>query len=303
MGGQSLQALRGVMRVSVSDEEAQTTGGPSFGRRVLDAFNPHIEANRQRTNAWAGFTAQFVLVALAAIFYFGVRMVTKDAESAAFDNAEQLLRFEARIGMDIEEWAQAQILQSEAIVTFFNWVYIWLHWPVIIGAFIWLYRYNKRGYVLFRNAIIVSGAIGLVFFVTYPVAPPRFLDGFSDTVSDLSTSYKYLQPPSIVNQFAAMPSLHVGWNLLVGIVLFQAIRHSAIRFIPLVSPVLMAASVVLTANHYVVDAIVGAAVALVGLWGARLLTDWTERRAQHEEHPPWHHSPPSKASAPSTPSS
>ena len=183
----------------------------SFGRRVLDAFNPHIESNLKRTNVWAGFTAQFVLITTAALLYFGVRMVTKDAEAAAFANAQDLLRFEARLGLDIEAWAQEQILGSEAIVTFFNWVYIWLHWPVIIGAFFWLYRYNKRGFVLFRNAMIVSGAIGLIFFVTYPVAPPRFLDGFSDTVSDLSTSYKYLQPPSIVNKFAAMPSLHVGY--------------------------------------------------------------------------------------------
>ena len=276
------------MRGMVSDVETRPGDNDvSFGRRVLDAFNPHIESNLKRTNVWAGFTAQFVLITTAALLYFGVRMVTKDAEAAAFANAQDLLRFEARLGLDIEAWAQEQILGSEAIVTFFNWVYIWLHWPVIIGAFFWLYRYNKRGFVLFRNAMIVSGAIGLIFFVTYPVAPPRFLDGFSDTVSDLSTSYKYLQPPSIVNKFAAMPSLHVGWNLLVGIVLFQAIRHSAIRFIPLVSPVLMTASVVLTANHYVVDAVAGAAVALVGLYGARLLTDWTERRARAtEENPP-----------------
>lgn len=255
----------------------------SFARRVLDAFNPHIESKRASTTPWAGFTAQFVLVALAAIFYFAVRMVTKDAEEAAFANARDLLAFEARLGLDIESWAQEQIIGNDAIVTFFNWVYIWLHWPVIIGAFLWLYRYNKRGYVLFRNAIIVSGAIGLVFFVTYPVAPPRFLDGFSDTVSDLSTSYKYLQPPSIVNQFAALPSLHVGWNLLVGLVLFQAIRHSPVRFLALVSPVLMTLSVVLTANHYIIDAVVGAAVALVGLSGAKLMTDWTEKRAREHD--------------------
>ena len=293
------------MRGMVSDGETRPSeSSVGFGRRVLDAFNPHIESNRERTNVWAGFTAQFVLITAAALLYFGVRMVTKDAEAAAFANAEDLLRFEARIGLDIESWAQEQILGSEAVVTFFNWVYIWLHWPVIIGAFFWLYRYNKRGFVLFRNAIMVSGAIGLIFFVTYPVAPPRFLDGFSDTVSDLSTSYKYLQPPSIVNKFAAMPSLHVGWNLLVGIVLFQAIRHSAIRYIPLVSPLLMTASVVVTANHYIVDALAGAAVALVGLYGAKLLTDWTERRARDdEENQEWHRSQPSKASAPSTPSS
>jgi len=206
-------------------------------------------------------------------------MVTKEAESAAFAHAEDLLRFERRAGLDIESWAQELIIGNEAIVTFFNWVYIWLHWPMVLGAFFWLYRYNKRGFVLFRNAMILSGAIGLVFFVTYPVAPPRFLDGFSDTVSDLSTSYKYLQPPSIVNKFAALPSLHVGWNLLVGVVLFQAIRQSPIRFLPLLSPVLMTMAVVFTANHFVVDALMGAAIALVALYGAKLMTDWTEKRA------------------------
>ena len=210
-------------------------------------------------------------------------MATKGAESAAFDNADALLRFEQRIGIDIEGWAQRQILGSTGVVTFFNWVYIWMHWPVILGALLWLYRNHKRGFVMFRNSLIVSGAIGLIFFVAFPVAPPRFLDGFSDTVSDLSTSYKYLQPPSIVNKFAAMPSLHVGWNLLAGIILFKAIRRKPLRFLPLISPVLMTLAVVFTANHYVVDAIAGAVVAIVGLYGAKLMTDWTERRALESE--------------------
>jgi hypothetical protein len=267
--------------VDISDDAAIEDGSslPTFGRSVLDAFNPHIESKRKNSTPWAGFTAQFVLIAIAAVLYFGVRMVTKEAESAAFAHAEDLLRFERRAGLDIESWAQELIIGNEAIVTFFNWVYIWLHWPMVLGAFFWLYRYNKRGFVLFRNAMILSGAIGLVFFVTYPVAPPRFLDGFSDTVSDLSTSYKYLQPPSIVNKFAALPSLHVGWNLLVGVVLFQAIRQSPIRFLPLLSPVLMTMAVVFTANHFVVDALMGAAIALVALYGAKLMTDWTEKRA------------------------
>lgn len=150
--------------------------------------------------------AQILLVTVASVLYFGARMITKDAESVAFDNAQLLLDIERSIGLDIESWAQEQILDSEALITFFNWVYIWLHWPMILGTLFWLYRFNKRGYVLFRNALFVSGVIGLVFFVAFPVAPPRFLDGFSDTVADLSTSYKYLQPPSIVNQYAAMPS-------------------------------------------------------------------------------------------------
>jgi hypothetical protein len=264
-----------------SDEGGSSSSADvGFARRVLHAFNPHIESTRAVTTPWAGFAAQFVLITLASVFYFAVRMVTKDAKASAFENARDLLRFEDAVGLDFEASAQELIVDNQSIVTFFNWVYIWMHWPIIIAAFLWLYRHNKRGYVLFRNAMILSGAIGLFFFVSYPVAPPRFLDGFSDTVSELSTSYKYLQPPSIVNQFAALPSLHVGWNLLVGLVLFSAIKQSALRFLPLVSPLLMTMAVVFTANHYVIDALLGAAVALVGLWGARLATDWTERRAR-----------------------
>lgn len=252
---------------------------PRLIRRVLAAFNPHVQRHREQMTAWAGLTAQFLLITAASVLYFAVRMVTKEADEAAHQNAREIVRFEQRIGIDIEPWAQDQILDNQALVTFFNWVYIWLHWPVIIGTLLWLYRFNKRGFVLFRNALIVSGAIGLLFFVSYPVAPPRLLDGYSDTVSELSTSYKYLQPPSIVNKFAAMPSLHVGWNLLAGLVLYQSLRPGRLRALPLISPVLMTMAVVFTANHYVVDAVVGAIVALLGLYGAALMTDWTERRA------------------------
>jgi len=251
---------------------------PGFLAHVLAAFNPHVQRAR-RGHPWAGFTAQVVLITTASLFYFAVRMVTKGAKATAFENAESLLRFEARLGIDIEEWAQEQVLDSDAVVTFFNWIYVWFHWPVIIGALLWLYRNNKRSFVLFRNGLIISGAIGLVFFVTYPVAPPRFLDGFSDTVGELSTAYQFLQPPSIVNKFAAMPSLHVGWSLLGGIILFNARPPGPLRIFPVLSPVLMTLSVVLTANHYIVDAVAGAIVAMVGLWGAKLITDWTERRA------------------------
>lgn len=254
------------------------------GTRMLAAANPHME--EAGGPPWAGFAIQTGLITVAALLYFGVRMVTKEAETTAFRNAERLLDFERTVGLDIEIWAQELILDSTAVVTFFNWVYIWLHWPVVVGGLLWLYRYNRRGFVMFRNSLIISGAIGLVFFMSFPVAPPRFLPDFTDTVSDLSTSYKYLQPPSIVNKFAAMPSLHVGWNLLAGVILFGSLRPP-VRYVPLISPVLMTISVVVTANHYVVDAIAGAAIAVFALWCARIFTDWSEERqrvdtAQHE---------------------
>ncbi len=138
--------------------------------------------------------------------------------------------------------------------------------------------------------MFISGAIGLVILILFPVAPPRLMPaGFVDTVTELSTSYRVLQPPSLINKFAAVPSLHVGWNLLVGILIFTTSRNRLARLFALGGPLLMATAVVLTANHYIVDAVAGSIVALAGLAGAvalRRVHDRRERRhASTFEHP------------------
>jgi hypothetical protein len=148
----------------------------------------------------------------------------------------------------------------------FNWIYIFGHWPVIAAALIWLFHTRRTDYLVLRNALFVSGAIGLVIFMRYPVAPPRLLGvGLEDTVTRFSTAYRTLQPPALINKYAAMPSLHVGWNLLVGISLVRASRRRVIRVLGVAGPILMATAVIATANHYVLDVIVGCLVALVGL--------------------------------------
>lgn len=122
--------------------------------------------------------------------------------------------------------------------------------------------------------MFLSGAIGLMIFLLYPVAPPRLLGQAAleaglvaelpvDTVAEQSNAYRVLQPPSLVNKYAALPSFHVGWNLLVGLVLYQTARRPLIRLLSLAGPLLMALSVVLTANHYLLDVFAGSAIALV----------------------------------------
>ena len=102
---------------------------------------------------------------------------------------------------------------------------------------------------------------------SYPVAPPRLLGGdLVDTVSKYSTSYRVLQPPSLVNKYAALPSLHVGWNLLVGVFVWRNASTPLMRTLGGVSPALMITAVVLTANHYIVDAVAGSGLAPFGLW-------------------------------------
>jgi hypothetical protein len=114
--------------------------------------------------------------------------------------------------------------------------------------------------------MLVSGIIGVCIFVLFPVAPPRLAElGLVDTVTLHSHAYRVLQPPTFVNQYAAVPSLHVGWNLLIGIFIYRCASRPAVRALGILSPVAMTAAVVLTANHYLVDAVLGAVVALTGL--------------------------------------
>ncbi len=208
---------------------------------------------------------QIALVAGAALLYFGVRGLTEGRREAAFETARELLRIEGRWALDVERAAQDWLLDHDWLVTLANWVYIWGHWPVIIATLAWLFVRHPPDYVLLRNAMFVSGALGLVIFFAYPVAPPRFLPEFVDTVTDRSRSYRVLQPPGLVNKYAAMPSLHFGWNLLVGVVIYRVARTRLSEVYAIVGPILMAFAVVLTANHFIVDAIVGGALALGGL--------------------------------------
>jgi hypothetical protein len=148
-------------------------------------------------------------------------------------------------------------------MTLMNWVYIWGHWPVIAAVLLWLFLRHPDGYRQIRTTMVLSGAVGLVVFALYPVAPPRLAPlGLVDTVTDLSTSYRVLQPPAFVNQYAAMPSLHVGWDLLMGYALVTYGGHRLLRVVGVLLPIAMVSAVILTANHYVVDAVAGAALVL-----------------------------------------
>jgi hypothetical protein len=212
------------------------------------------------------FALELLLVAIAAAVYGGVRAVTEGDVERAVANAEGLLRVERNVGVAWEDRAQSAVLTSDTLVALANWVYIWGHWPVIVAAAVVLYRRRRASYVLLRNAIFISGSIGFLFFALLPVAPPRLIDlGLVDTVLERSHSYRALQPPALTNQYAAFPSLHFGWNLLVGIVLLITFSHLAVRVFAVAMPVAMALAVVGSANHYVLDVAGGGILVVIGL--------------------------------------
>jgi PAP2 superfamily len=219
-----------------------------------------------------GLLREAALVAGAILAYFAIRNLTAGAPGEAFANGERMVDLERSLGVAWEDAVQASIVGRDSLVMLANWVYIWGHWPVILSTAVVLYVWRPDRYYLLRNTLFISGGIGFLFFAFVPVAPPRLLKlGLVDTVSNQSEAYRALQPPGLTNQYAALPSLHVGWNLAVGIVLFMTTTHLAVRAVAVLSPLAMTFAVLATANHFVLDVAAGTAVVLLGLAGAHAI--------------------------------
>ncbi|HTW13859.1 MAG TPA: phosphatase PAP2 family protein [Nocardioides sp.] len=218
---------------------------------------------------------QTAIVTAGVFIYFQIRGLTSSDPVAAHAHAWDVVGLERWLGVDVEATAQGPLLVRPWLATAANWIYIWGHWPVIIATMVWLAWRHRREFLRLRDAMLVSGAVGLVVFVTFPVAPPRLVhSGLVDTITLQSRSYRVLQPPNFTNQYAALPSLHAGWDLLVGIAIATATSWTALRLLAGLLPVLMAYAVVATANHYVLDVVAGMLLALAGY----AIALWRERR-------------------------
>jgi hypothetical protein len=241
-------------------------------RRPSTRSRPGLHPPPLAFPGWWTLLVQVLLIVAAALCYFGVRGLTQSELPAAQAHARDLFEVERSLGLDWEIWMQGLVIDHSRLVTVVNWVYMYGHWPVIVVTLAWLFVRAPDRFYLLRNAMFISGAIGLVIFALLPVAPPRLgvLD-VVDTITQRSSSYRTLQPPGLINRYAALPSLHFGWNLLVGIVLWQATRNRAVRAFAVIMPVAMAYAVVATGNHYVADVLLGAIIALAGLAGAMVL--------------------------------
>jgi hypothetical protein len=257
------------------------------------AERPESPARQDGLAAWLrrhNGLAEFAVVGVCLLIYFVIRGGVVDEPSVAFVHAEDVIALERRLGIFVEPGWQKAILHSAWQVQWWNFVYFWWHAPVIAGVGFWLYFRRRRVYALIRNAFLVSCLTGLALYALYPVTPPRLMTrsgyaeynvqpspgassdyGFEDTLKEHSSAdYQAESLKLFVNPFAAMPSLHFGWAFLIGVGI--ALGVGARRWwgwaLGLALTVFMFFGVVLTANHFILDAVVGFAVCLVGLVAA-----------------------------------
>jgi hypothetical protein len=213
------------------------------------------------------------LMASAYFLYAMVRQTAGDQAHEATAHARSLVALERSLGFFWEEQVQSWVLGSEGLVKLFNAIYMYGHFPVIYAVGIWLFCFHRAQYVVIRNAFLISGALSLAVFHVFPLTPPRLLPahfGFVDTLSRYS-QVNYHSAGDFVNNYAAMPSLHIGWNLLLVIGIITTVKNPAVRVIAGAMPVLMSITVVVTGNHYFLDIVGGIAVGMAGLLLAQQL--------------------------------
>ena len=215
---------------------------------------------------------EIALTVAGVLTYFGIRHLSHSDPGAAMRNARYIMTAERRLGLHHETWLQGRILPYPPLVTFFDDVYIYGHWPVIAVALGWLLLRHPAEFRVARTAMMASGAVALGVFAFFPVAPPRLADpSIVDTVTLYSNAYRVLQPPALTDVYAAMPSLHCGWDLIVALCVARVATRRSTRTAMYLLPATMVAAVIVTGNHYILDAVAGDLLALSGLAFARRL--------------------------------
>ena len=207
---------------------------------------------------------QLSLFVMADILYETVRGISESNPAVAFSNARAIVDFEQSTGLFFEQGLQAWAMGQRVLIDMANFMYVNSHFVMTTGALVWLYlRHNDRFYFV-RNMFMVAMGLALVGYVLMPTAPPRFFPelGFVDTIA----YYVNVQHDSglvalFFNPYAAVPSMHVAFALMISVPALLVVRNRVAKVLWGLYPVLVTLVVIVTGNHWFMDAIAGAAVA------------------------------------------
>jgi len=210
------------------------------------------------------------LIAALYLVYAGGRIIASHHTGAALGHAEAVWSFERLIGLPSEHTVQQLALHWPWLVEAMGVYYARVHFPATILLLAWLFVRRPAVYPWFRWTLVLLTGFALVGHILYPLAPPRMLidHGMIDTAHVYGQSVYGPVGTGLANQFAAMPSLHVAWAVLVALAIVRTVR-SRWRWLAVLHPVATVAVVVVTGNHFWVDGIVGCALLVVALAAVR----------------------------------
>ncbi|WP_329120241.1 phosphatase PAP2 family protein [Streptomyces sp. NBC_01353] len=219
--------------------------------------------------------AELILIGVVYAAYSCGRLLARGDVQSAVDHGLAILDLEKALHLNAEHPLNRLFTETPALGIPADFAYASLHYVVTPAVLIWLFRRRPGRYRAARTWLMVSTLLGLIGFTLLPTCPPRLLDahhGFVDTMAQFS-SYGWWGAEAsaprgmgaMTNQYAAMPSLHVGWALWCGVMLWRYGRTPLLKALGVAYPLLTTLIVMGTANHYFLDAVAGAAVMGFGL--------------------------------------
>ena len=226
-----------------------------------------------------------VVLSLYAAYQMS-RGFANDSASPALDHAREVVSLEERLKLFHEGTLQDAVMRLPGMIDAFGFAYMSLHLVGTVAVLIWLYARRPDWFPLLRTALAIASAIALSIYFLYPTAPPRLAGiGIVDTVTtinDIDLRSRLLG--EFYNPFAAIPSMHFGYALLLGVAVAWLSQSRPVRLAALAYPSFVLLVIVATGNHFILDAAAGAAVSGVGLAAAWLVCDPKDLRAaaRHE---------------------
>ncbi|MFG2876029.1 phosphatase PAP2 family protein [Streptomyces sp. NPDC048337] len=275
---------------SVKTLETRTdVSSPTVTERETRPGSDRALLSRLRSPRRPRIWFEVVLIAVSYWTYSLIRNAVPEQKAAALANADWIWGVERSLGIAVEQSVNHAVNSVTWLIVGMNYYYATLHFIVTIGVLVWIYRFHPGRYAPARLVLFATTGVALVGYYFYPLAPPRLMTGqsFVDTVlvhhtwgSMASGNLKHMS-----NQYAAMPSMHIGWSLWCGLTIFAVASAPWARILGLLYPTATLVVIVATANHFWLDAVGGM---LCLAFGYTLSRAWygslPHRLPRHPEH-------------------
>ncbi|MER5222685.1 phosphatase PAP2 family protein [Streptomyces flaveus] len=250
MGETTVTATEGLQQAGPAPvaDEVEGRAGQDFLRRLRRPRRPRL---------WF----EILLIAVSYWTYSLIRNAVPEQKAQALRNADWIWKAEHHLGIAVEESVNHAVNSVTWLIVGMNYYYATLHFIVTLGVLVWLFRSHPGRYAATRMVLFATTGVALVGYYLYPLAPPRLMNGndFIDTVVVHQTwgSMASGDLKNMSNQYAAMPSMHIGWSVWCGLTIFALASVPWVRVLGLLYPTATLVVIVATANHFWLDAVGG----------------------------------------------
>ena len=216
--------------------------------------------------------AEAVLVLVLYGVYEAARGLVAGDTSEGVRHAHDIVALERSTGLLVEDRVQDATHAVPGLVGVLGIAYLTLHLAVSVAVLLWLHRRRPAAYPLVRTTLVLASGIALIGYLAYPTAPPRLAGiGIADTVSGGHVDLNSGLVSSLYNPYAAVPSMHFGYALVAGAAVAWLTSRRLVQAAAAFYPAFVLLVIVATGNHFLVDALAGAAVTALAAGAALLL--------------------------------